>query len=123
MNQGCIPSIFSVTGIYIAILFYFKYNEVLSKPKLVGIALMTACVVILSLDKKSADESQIDLDQDQDETSETLTVSQMRMYGLFAVAMGLTAPFFWTIKAFYTRKSIQDKIFHSTWDLAIDSKL
>ena len=27
MNQGCIPSLFTVVSIYIATLFYFKFNE------------------------------------------------------------------------------------------------
>ena len=30
MNQGCIPSLFTLTSIYIAVLFYFKFNEILT---------------------------------------------------------------------------------------------
>lgn len=61
MNQGCIPSLFTVTGIYVAIVFYFKFDEKLAKPQILGIGLMTACVVVLSMDKKVEGESSNDL--------------------------------------------------------------
>ena len=54
MNQGSIPSLFTLASIYVSIIFYFKFNEVISKPKILGILLMIPCVVILSLDKKDA---------------------------------------------------------------------
>ena len=43
------------------------------------------------------------------------------MYGAYAVICGMLAPFFWTFKAFITRKVIEDKSF-PTWDLAIDQQ-
>ena len=52
MNQGCIPSLFAVTSIYIAVLFYFKFGEVISPTKIVGMALMIPAVIVLSLDPK-----------------------------------------------------------------------
>ena len=58
MNQGCIPSLFSVTGIYIAVLFYFMFKEVLSCSHIFGIALMVPCVICLALDKKQVETSE-----------------------------------------------------------------
>lgn len=58
MNQGCITSLFSVTGIYISIIFYLKFKEVISISKIIGILMMVPCVVILSLDPKEVDEAQ-----------------------------------------------------------------
>ena len=59
MNQGCIPSLFSVTGIYVAVIFYFKFNEVISVSKIIGIVMMIPCVVLLSLDPKEVDEAEV----------------------------------------------------------------
>ncbi len=111
MNQGCIPSLFSVTSIYIAILFYFAFGEVISKPKIVGIAMMIPCVILLSLDKKVAD-------QESD-----VTVHDMQIYGGIAVLFAVLAPLFWTTKAYFARKSIEAKLFITTRDLALDSAL
>ena len=58
MNQGCITSLFSVTGIYISIIFYLKFKEVISVSKIIGILMMVPCVVILSLDPKEVDEAE-----------------------------------------------------------------
>ena len=53
MNQGCIPSLFALAGIYISVLFYFAFNEVISLSKIFGILLMIPCVTLLSLASKS----------------------------------------------------------------------
>ena len=52
INQGCITTLFSITGIYISILFYFVFNEVISKSKIIGIVFIVPCAVLLSLDDK-----------------------------------------------------------------------
>jgi len=44
---------FSVTGIYIAILFYFCFNEVISPAKIGGIVMIVLCVIFLAFDEKS----------------------------------------------------------------------
>ena len=111
MNQGCIPSLFSVTSIYIAILFYFAFGEVISNAKIVGIAMMIPCVILLSLDKKVADEES------------DVTVHDMQIYGGIAVLFAVLAPLFWTTKAYFARKSIEAKLFITTKDLALDSAL
>ena len=50
INQGCIPILFSFAGIYCAVIFYFKFGEVLSCSKILGIFLMLLSVVMLSLE-------------------------------------------------------------------------
>ena len=52
LNQGCIVCLFSITTIYISILFYFKFNEAISWCKIAGIFLMIGCILTLSLTPK-----------------------------------------------------------------------
>ena len=117
MNQGCIPSLFSVTSIYISIIFYFKFNEVISVSKIIGILMMVPCVVLLSMDPKEVDEAEA---AESDE--ESLTKQQMKLYGILAVMFGIFAPFFWIIKIYFIRLTIEEKSF-DLYDLAIDSQL
>ena len=52
LNQGCVPSLFAVMNIYIAIVFYFSFNETLSGSQISGIVLIMACIVLIAMDKK-----------------------------------------------------------------------
>ena len=61
MNQGCIPSLFTVNSIYVSTLFYFKFNEKITISQIIGIFLMIPCVILLSLDKKENEVSKNDL--------------------------------------------------------------
>ena len=69
---------------------------------------MIPCVILLSLDKKDAADSDIGL-----------TTKEMQLYGIYAVIMGLTAPFIWTFKAYYIRRNLQRKDF-PILDLSLD---
>ena len=115
INQGAIPSIFSVTGIYIAILFYFCFNEVISPAKIGGIVMIVLCVIFLAFDEKSESLA--------DDTKQQYTVQEQRVFGGLAIVCSLVAPIFWTFKAYFTRKAINQKLFTSTLDLAIDCQL
>ena len=55
MNQGTIPSLFPLLGFYVAVVFFFKFKEVISFAKIIGIAIMIPAVLLLSLDKKVPD--------------------------------------------------------------------
>ena len=110
INQGCMASLFSVTSIYVGVVFYFKFNEVISGAKMVGMLLMLPCAILLSLDKKEAEDSDYNL-----------TVRQMRLYGLVAVIFALLGPICWTLKGFYIRKAKEIKNF-PIYDLAIDAQ-
>ena len=46
----------------------------------------------------------------------------MKVYGLYAVTMGIVASFFWAFKNYYARKTIERKIFNMT-DFALDQSL
>ena len=52
LNQGCITSCLSIISLYVSIVFYFKFGEKFNTAKIVSIALIIACVVLLSLDPK-----------------------------------------------------------------------
>ena len=56
---------------------------------------MLPCVAFLSFDKKEESEES------------DLTVSEMRVYGLLSVAMGISAPFLWTILYYYARQAAE----------------
>ena len=110
MNQGCIPSLFSITGIYVTVLFYFVFKEKISCSMIMGVLAMIPCVIFLSLDKKVESEES------------DLTKDQLVMYGGLAVLMGLSAPLFWTFRTYFTRRTINDKSYEIN-DLAIDTVL
>ena len=112
MNQGCIPSLFSVTSIYISILFYFSFNEVISVSKIIGTGMVISCVVLLSMDPKEAT-----LDS---ETDQSYSVKQMKLFGILAVVFGVLAPSLWTFRTYYSRLTIEKKWF-VLYDMSIDS--
>ena len=112
MNQGCIPSLFAVVGIYIAIVFYFCFNEVISVSKIIGLILIILCIVFLAFDEKDEAVSELDY-----------TAKEKQVFGGLAVLCGLTAPLFWTVKGYFLRKSIDAGHFTCTMDLAIDSQI
>ena len=92
INQGSIPSLFTITSIYISIVFYFKFNEMISCSQIVGIGLMIPCVFLISCAAKTAEVSDSDY-----------TADEMRIYGLYAILCALLAPIFWTLRSVYTR--------------------
>lgn len=69
---------------------------------------MMPCVILLSLDRKDAADS-----------DNGLTTKEMQLYGIYAVIMGLTAPFIWTFKAYYIRCTLEKKEF-PILDLSLD---
>ena len=108
VNQGCLVSLFSVQCIYVAILFYFKFNEIVSGIKIFGMLLMPPCALLLSLDKKDAEDSEYNF-----------TIEEMKLYGILAVVFALVAPIVWTFAGFYIRKARETNCF-PIYDLAID---
>mmetsp|Transcript_30498 Transcript_30498/g.35767 ORF Transcript_30498/g.35767 Transcript_30498/m.35767 type:complete len:136 (+) Transcript_30498:467-874(+) len=110
MNQGCIPSLFAVVGIYIAVLFYFCFDEKISVSKIIGLVLIVLCIAFLALDQK-----------EEGSGVNEYSASEKRIFGLLAVFCGLCAPLFWTFKGYFLRRTIDHGLFTSTKDLAIDS--
>lgn len=110
MNQGCIPSLFAVTGIYVAVCFYFCFNEVISVSKVIGLVLIIVCIVFLAFEKKEEAVNEFEY-----------SAQEKRFFGGLAVLCGVVAPLFWTVKGYFLRKSIDARDFTCTKDLAIDS--
>ena len=115
MNQGCIPSLFSMTAIYITVSFYFIFNEVIACSNVVGVCMMVPCVILLAISKKGTTDEDPAASEDGGDESTLI-------YQLFAVLFGIIAPFFWTTKSYYIRLIIQNKWF-DTWDIGFDHVL
>jgi uncharacterized membrane protein len=50
INQGCVVSMFSMTSVYIALIFYLQFGETFSRSKLIGLLLMTACIACIAIE-------------------------------------------------------------------------
>jgi len=57
MNQGIIPSLFTLASVYVLIACYIKFGEKVSKVVLFGMSLMIFCVLCLCLSGSNTDES------------------------------------------------------------------
>ena len=54
INQGIIASLFSISIVFSAIIFYFLYDEALSSRHFLGLAFMILSVVLISIGKDHA---------------------------------------------------------------------
>ena len=113
LNTGCTTSVFcTVYSIYVAVVFYYCFNQVISCSKIIGMMLIIICIIFLTFDKK---EDAID--------EVGFTAKEKRMYGGLAIVCSPSAPLLWLIKIYHVRKTIDAKLYSSTKDLAIDSIL
>lgn len=117
LNPGSITTLFSLTSIYVAILFYFCFDEKLTAAKSAGIVLIFACAVILAFDEKPA--TLLDLTTTDDEEETVVDGKAMRDYGLLAILMAFCGPLFWTFRSYHAKKALIDESFQEQ-DLAID---
>jgi len=101
--------LFSVTSIYIAVLFYFRFGETISCSKIVGIFLIVCCIILLALGKNAS----IAAD------TEVFSESEMMKYALLAILFAILAPIIFTFRAYQTRLIFSKKAFKPR-DLAID---
>ena len=97
LNPGSITTLFSLNTIYVGILFYFSFNEELSRFKILGMGLMVIAAVILAQNESSEGEANSDV---------ALTVHQKRDYAILAVIMAFCGPFFWSFRSFHAKKSM-----------------
>ena len=114
LNPGSITTLFSLTSIYVAILFYFCFDEKLSPAKIAGIILIFFSAVILAYDNKSSR-----IESDEVGKYSDITVEQMKDYGLLAIFMAFCGPFFWTFRSYNAKVAITSENFEPD-DLAID---
>ena len=54
LNQGILPTLTSLSGVYSAFIFYFSFNELVSPAQIFGMILMLVCVVFLGLEGAEA---------------------------------------------------------------------
>ena len=54
LNQGILPTLNSLSGVYAAILFYFTFNEIISIAQGIGMVFMLSSVVLFGLEGASA---------------------------------------------------------------------
>ena len=50
LNQGILPTLNSLAGVYAAFIFYFSFNEIISIAQGVGMVLMIVSVVFFGLE-------------------------------------------------------------------------
>ena len=72
---------------------------------------MIPCVVLLSIDPKEDSVSSNDLSE-----------QEMKVYGIYAVLMGIGASGCWAFKNYYARKTIENTNYAMT-DFALDQSL
>lgn len=58
LNQGILPTLISLAGVYCAILFYFTFSEMPSITQIFGMLLMIGAVVLIGLEGAQAGERQ-----------------------------------------------------------------
>ena len=119
LNPGSITTLFSLTSIYVAILFYFCFDEKLTPAKSAGIVLIFACAVILAFDEKTTTQIVVEKN-DEVEVEIVNDANEMRDYGLLAILMAFCGPLFWTFRSYHAKKVLIDDSFQEQ-DLAIDS--
>lgn len=110
LNQGILPTLTSLAGVYSAILFYFTFGEAISCAQIIGMLLMLICVVFLGLESASV----------KTDMSEILNISESdkKHNAIIAIVWALISPTFYTLKAYIIRKYCDG---YKPWDLGIDA--
>ena len=113
LNDAYITCLFSLTSIYVAVMFHFAFREELSRSKIVGMLLMVVTVITLTTNKH----------RDTDNQALTEISSKWKQfYQLTALALGVLGPYMWTCKYYYLKIALELRCFH-TEDLAVDQYL
>ena len=99
LNPGSITTLFSLNSIYVSVLFYFYFDEVLGATQMIGIVMMLVCAYSLSFDNKSGkvtEEAAENMD---------LTMEEMRQYGIMAISTAFVGPLFWSYRSYHAKKA------------------
>ena len=62
LNQGLVLVVLGCAGFWNAILFYFAFGERISMVSFIGISIMLACVVCISIEKEEEEETELVVD-------------------------------------------------------------
>lgn len=117
LNQGILPTMLSLAGVYCGILFYFTFSEAPTVTQIIGMVLMIGAVVLIGLEGAQAGErlptsniAQVNQFQNAASKGTTMpeymkyTKEERVKYAIIAVVWGLLAPVFFTMKAYAIRK-------------------
>ena len=112
LNQGVITTLLSLASLINIVIFYFKFGEKVSTLHLIGVFLMIACVICISMAATKGDKEDYD-------TNESLGLSQTAS-GIAAVVFGILSAIFMSTKHYFIR---QYKSNYPGVDMGIDSGL
>jgi len=113
LNQGVISTLLSLASFFNLILFYFKFGEKISCSHFLGIILMLACVICISMAATTGKDLQ-DFD-----SNETFGLSQVAA-GVVAILCGFTGAVLMSTKHLFIRIY---KSNYSGVDMGIDSSI
>ena len=105
INQGIMTGLLALASLFNSVLFYFVFGEKLGWIHILGMAIMLAGVIFLGLESGKGGDTSSD------------GVQEANSDGIKAIAFGIAAPAFFTVKAYSIRKYPNYK----AWDLGIDS--
>lgn len=91
LNQGVILIMTSLSTIYSTILFYFKFGEKTSRPKLLGMSFTFVCALCLAIDSSKKQGSLED-------------GSNQKLYSFYSLGLASLVPLGHSLRHFVTRK-------------------
>ena len=114
MNQGVISTLLSCASLINIVVFYFKFGEKISCLHFIGVALMLACIVCISVAATAAKEEVGDFDSD-----DTMGLSQVTA-GILAIVCGLVGAILMSTKHLFIKLY---KFNYSGVDMGVDSSM
>lgn len=103
VNQGAITTLFTLTGIYVAIISWFMFDEKLNRFHIIGMGLLVGCTVLIVFSKQASSENKIQVYSDEvPEISPTVPVG-------FALLTSLI----YSIRTIYVKLFVRKLKFHS----------
>lgn len=96
LNQGIIPILTLFASFFNSILFYYKFDEKLNLPKVLGMIMASFCAIFLGLDSQNR-MGEVFVDEDGVPHSKTA-------YSLGALGLGSLVPVGYTLKHYMVRK-------------------
>lgn len=119
MNQGVISTLLSLASLFNICIFYCKFGEKISALHFIGVFLMIACIVCISLEAAGKEDDDVDLEESLDDGDDTFGLSKS-MAGILAICCGLTGALLMSTKHLFIRMY---KSNYSGIDMGFDSAI
>lgn len=103
LNQGVITTIFTLSGIYVAIISWFMFNEKLDKFHITGMLLLISCTVLIVLSKPTSHQEKLEVYD-----TEVTEVSN-----LWPVGFALITTFIYSFRTIYVKLFVYHLKFNS----------